>query len=234
MNGHEDLFGQALWDYVNGQGRDLITWTSLSPPEILRTAYLFRDYDGMPTGERLALTQSRGRILDVGAGSGSHSLWLQSKGLDVTALDDSRAACRTMEKRGVRRRLWADFFRFRPPHAYDTILLLMNGAGIAGRARRLPLLMRRLKELLKPGGSAWIHASDIYYLYLLYDHPLPETGYYGDVDFFIRYGERCTSFPWTYPAPGLVVQEARREGFVVREHCAGEDGDSLLELIKGG
>jgi len=227
--GEPDLFGRALWDYVNGRPRDMITWTSLSPPEILRTAYLFRSFDEMPAHEQLALQLSRGRILDVGAGSGSHSLWLQNLGRDVTALDVSRYACRTMEKRGVRRRIWSDLWEYRPDILFDTVLLMMNGAGIVGRARNLPRLMEYLRQILTPGGQVLIHSSDIDYLYTLYDLPLPSDGYYGDVTFYLKYGENCTHFPWTYPDPDLLAAHARRAGFQVRTRY--EDADVLLQLI---
>ncbi len=227
-----DLFGRALWDYVRGRPRDMITWTSLSPPEILRTAYLFRSFDGMPAHEQLALQLSRGRILDIGAGSGSHSLWLQAQGRDVTALDRSRYACRTMERRGIRRRIWSDLWKYRPDGPFDTVLLMMNGAGIVGRARRLPLLMTYLQRLLAPGGQALIHSSDIDYLYALYRLPLPAEGYYGDVEFYLKYGEACEHFPWTYPDPDLLAGHARRAGFRVDTLYEDAGGDVLLRLIK--
>ncbi len=231
---HQDLFGRALWDYVNGRRRDMITWTQLSPPEILRTDYLFRDFDRMPEGERRALEMSRGRILDVGAGSGSHSLWLQEQGRDVMALDASILACRTMEKRGVRHIIPRDFFACKPFRRFDTLLLLMNGAGIMQRAARIDAFFEQLNALTAPGGQVLIHSSDIYYLYPAFDLPLPLDTYYGDVDFHIKYGDACQQFPWTYPDPDLLSLHAGRHGFRVHRVCENEDGDVLLQCLKEG
>jgi len=49
----------------------------------------FRDIGDMPELERLALKHCKGKILDVGAGVGSHALLLQSRNMEVTALEIS-------------------------------------------------------------------------------------------------------------------------------------------------
>ena len=232
MNGAKDLFGRALWDYVRGQGRDMITWTSLTPPEILRTAYLFRTYDQMPGHERMALQLARGRILDIGAGSGSHTLWLQEQGADVYAVDASRLACRTMERRGVRRRLWADVFRYKPGRRFDTLLMLMNGAGMAGRRSEGARLFELWMRLLAPGGQVLVHTSDIAYVYAAYDLAFPADSYYGDVRFYLKYGRQCTVFDWVYWAPGDLLADARAFGFHGQTLYRDEWGDALLRFTR--
>ena len=58
---------------------------------------LFRKYKAMPEIERKALDMATGKTLDVGAGSGCHSLVLQEKGIDVTAIDISPLSVQTMK-----------------------------------------------------------------------------------------------------------------------------------------
>ena len=90
---NKDIFGKALLDYQNGNySEDIITSTNISDEDTLPLPYLFRDYAEMPKLEQKALQLSKGNILDVGCGSGSHSLWLQDKGLNVKAIDNSKGA----------------------------------------------------------------------------------------------------------------------------------------------
>lgn len=87
-----DLFGKAILDYqTNNTPQDLITETSISEEDAMSVAYLFRSFDKMPKLEQLALQLAKGKILDVGCGAGSHSLYLQNTlNLDVTAIDISK------------------------------------------------------------------------------------------------------------------------------------------------
>ena len=57
--------------------------------------------DKMPELEWIALQHCRGRILDIGAGAGSHSLALQQLGQEVTALEISPLAAGIIKARGV-------------------------------------------------------------------------------------------------------------------------------------
>ena len=89
----KDLFGKALLDYQSGDyTEDLITSTNISEDDVLPLPYLFRDFSEMPKLEQKALQLAKGNILDVGCGAGSHSLYLEEKGLNVKAIDTSIGA----------------------------------------------------------------------------------------------------------------------------------------------
>ena len=47
------------------------------------------------------LVEKNTRVLDVGCGSGSHSLYLQDKGLNVKSIDISEGAIEVAQQRGV-------------------------------------------------------------------------------------------------------------------------------------
>lgn len=86
----KDLFGQAILDFqTNNSPEDLITETNISEADEMSVDYLFRDYNDMPKLEKKALQLAKGKILDVGCGAGSHSLYLLEKGFEVTAIDIS-------------------------------------------------------------------------------------------------------------------------------------------------
>ncbi|MDX1435652.1 MAG: hypothetical protein R3335_02500 [Anaerolineales bacterium] len=61
--------------------------------DTMLVSHYFRDQNSFSELERTALKDCKGRILDVGAGAGPHTLYLQSQNLDVTALDINRDAC---------------------------------------------------------------------------------------------------------------------------------------------
>jgi len=99
-----DIFGKALQTYFqNPEKQSLTTWTNLTDEDDVPLAYFFRLHDEMPALEKKALALASGKTLDVGCGSGSHSLYLQNqRGLDLTALDISEGAIEVAKARGVK------------------------------------------------------------------------------------------------------------------------------------
>ncbi|GAL72646.1 putative methyltransferase [Jejuia pallidilutea] len=148
----KDLFGQALLDYHNGNyTEDIITSTSISGEDILPLPYLFRDFNEMPKLEQKALKLAKGNVLDVGCGSGSHSLYLQKNGLDVKGIDISKGAIDVARNRGV---LNAEVLNLlEETETFDTILLMMNGTGIFQELAQVSKYLKHLKGLLKPNGQ---------------------------------------------------------------------------------
>src|SRR6201996_6090763 len=103
----------------------------IHPREEMPVKIYFRDMEAMPELEWIALQQCRGKILDIGAGAGSHALALQQLGQDITALDISPLLVKLMEQRGVKKVVRGDFFDMSGSgDTYDTLLLLMNGVGL--------------------------------------------------------------------------------------------------------
>ena len=228
----KDLFGKALWDYwYDNDPEDMLTWTHLTEPEILPSAYLFRSYDEMPVSEQLALQNSYGKILDVGAGSGLHSLYLQAQQKDVTALEWSPVSSRLMRERGVRKVVNQNFFDYYPQERFDTILLLMNGVGLVQKARKLDQLFTKLKQLLSDNGQAFIHSSDLKYLYETGNgYMMPDDNYYGDVHFFIKYKGETESFDWTYIDENTLRIFASQNGFEAEKLFESDEGDFLIRV----
>lgn len=70
----------------------------------------FRSYEEMPDLEKMALSVCEGRILDVGAGTGCHSLVLQHFDNEVTAIDTAAHAVSVMKESGLKNVLHQDFF----------------------------------------------------------------------------------------------------------------------------
>lgn len=199
----EDVFGTAVLEYQNGiPSEDIVTFSSLDEEDTIPLPYLFRDFDGMPEIEKKALGLCKGSILDIGCGAGSHSLYLQQRGLEVTALDSSKGAVETCRLRGVKNRVHTNILDFKDCK-YDTLLLLMNGIGIVGQLENLAHFLVHLKSLLRPGGQILLDSSDIIYMFDEDDDGgrwVPDSGsYYGEVAFTMQYKNlKSEPFVWLY------------------------------------
>lgn len=197
----KDLFGKALLDFQNGNySEDITTSTNISDEDVLPLPYLFRDYKDMPKLEQKALKLSKGSVLDVGCGSGSHSIYLQKKGFKVKAIDISKGAIEVSKQRGVLR---ADILNILDEaETFDTILLLMNGTGIFQELTQVSQYLSHLKSLLNPNGQILIDSSDIKYMYEDEDGGYwmdMNSSYYGELDYFLSYkGEKEAPMKWLY------------------------------------
>lgn len=197
----KDLFGKALLDYHNGNySEDLKTSTSISDEDALPLPYLFRGFAEMPKLEQKALQLSKGTILDVGCGSGSHSLYLQDKGLQVKAIDISEGAIEVAIQRGIKQAKVLNLLD--ETESFDTILLLMNGTGIFQELSQVSKYLSHLKTLLNKGGQILIDSSDIKYMYQDEDGGFwmdANTNYYGELDYFLSYkDEQEIPMKWLY------------------------------------
>lgn len=230
-----DPMGEAIRDFY--ERRPLQPLRVLSPQfeeDEFPVATLFRTVPDMPGLEREALRLCRGRVLDIGAGAGCHSLALQEAGLAVTAVDVSPLSVETMRRRGVRDVRLADFFIDEPGGPYDTLLFLMNGIGMAGTLAALPRLLERCAALLAPGGQVLADSSDLRYLFEDEDgcvDELPEDRYYGEVDYTMRYGSTIgRPFGWLYVDAGTLCRMAGRSGFRCKVVRYGRHYDYLARL----
>lgn len=192
----EDVYGQALYDYYYRRNHKLLLYNSYGPKEEMPIAIFFRDLEKMPTIETKAMDLCRGKVLDIGAGVGSHALILQKRGLDVTAIEKSGLAVEVMKKRGVKKAIAGDIFAL-TDMKFDTLLLLMNGIGLVGDLEGLANFLQHAKTLLYPGGQLLFDSCDILYLYQ--GGPTPTDHYYGEISFQYEYKKQKGEwFKWLY------------------------------------
>jgi SAM-dependent methyltransferase len=233
----KDLFGKAILDYqTNNYPEDLITETTISEEDEMSVAYLFRSYQEMPAMEQKALELAKGKILDVGCGAGSHSLYLQNElNLDVTAIDISSNAIQACSLRGIKDARVQDVMTLEN-ETYDTILLLMNGAGMCGKLKNIPNFLIKLKSLLNPGGQILLDSSDIIYMFDDDDDGgkwIPsDNEYYGEVVFNIGYkGEKEKPFNWMYIDYNTLQNAAFANELEAELILEGEHYDYLAKLF---
>ena len=234
MNPLNDPMGAAIHDYYHtGKAGKLIVKSTMFEDDEIPVGSLFRDFVQMPALERAALNLAQGRILDVGAGSGCHSVALKAMGKDAVAIDISPLSVAVMRERGLDARE-IDFFDQSFDEKFDTVLMLMNGTGIIGRLENMPAFFERLKSLLDAGGSVLIDSSDLKYLYEEEDGSFMidlADEYYGLVDYQVKYKNVLGEpFDWLYVDFETLSYYASENGFTAELVYEGEHYDYLARL----
>ena len=229
-----DPMGAAIYDFhKNGTADVLRVFSSQFEEDEIPVADLFREYDDMPELERIALDEASGEILDVGAGSGCHSVALMKMGKSAVAIDISPLSVEVMKERGVdvlQVNLYDESF----DRKFDTVLMLMNGTGIIGNLDNMPVFFERMKQLLKPGGSILIDSSDLRYLFEEEDGSLMidlADDYYGQLDYQMQYKDVSGEpFDWLYVDFDTLAFYAEESGFDAVLLAEGEHYDYLAKL----
>lgn len=232
----KDVYGKALRAYFDGDHKaELTVKSDVAETDYWPLSEFFHSWDEMGGIERRALSLACGRTLDAGAGSGSHSLWLQGNGIDVDALDISSEAANIMRERGITNVIEGDFFSFEAQGKYDTLLFLMNGVGLAGSVDGLDVFLLRCKSLLAPGGQILMDSSNLIYLYENEDgsFSLPLGGrYYGELTYTYEFrGLQSDPFDWVFVDPETLEDAARRHGLKMEIVSEGEHYDYLARLV---
>ena len=236
LSADKDPMGAAILDFQKqGKAARLRVLSSMFEEDEMPVKHLFRSTREMPMLEQKALQLAKGRVLDIGAGAGCHALALQEKGLAVKAIDISPLSCEAMKLRGVKDAECINLFDDHLGTGFDTILLLMNGTGIAGKIEHLPALFQRLKALLNPGGQILIDSSDLKYIYENEDGSFDinlNGAYYGEVDYQMIYKDvKGDSFDWLYvdfPLLKSIAETCGLHGELVEE---GEHYDYLARIF---
>jgi SAM-dependent methyltransferase len=215
---------------------ELWSHSSLGTSELVPVAHFFRDFHAMPDLEKNALELCRGKVLDIGCGAGSHCLFLQEAGLECTGLDLSADAVDVASRRGVKKTLCKDIFEVEVGD-FDTLLLLMNGAGVAGTLQGLRKLLHHLSGLLAPGGQILLDSSDLIYMFEEDEDGgvwVPgNVAYYGEVTYRWEYkGQRGAEFPWLFADFETLKREAGMLGFEVTLVREGPHYDYLACLSR--
>jgi len=201
LTDEEDAFGRVLLDYLSGPAGDpVLERDDGHAGPALGPEWFFAEPEEWPEAERAVFGYVRGRVLDVGAGAGRHSLAAQRRGLEVMAIDVSPGAVEVCRRRGV------TDVRLLPLAAvdadlgvFDTVLMMCGNFGLVGGAGEAAAILRRLHALTSPNGRIVLDSvdpdvdvddADLAYAAGNRARGRPP----GQVTIRIRYGERAT--PW--------------------------------------
>jgi SAM-dependent methyltransferase len=230
-------FGSALEDYHNGNHDISIIFhrDDGEKTEDFLKGY-FCEYSDFPEREKIAIKNCDGRVLDIGAGAGRHSLELQKRGLEVLAIDISEKACEVMRKRGVKN------VKCKTPYEldegkFDTILLLGCSIAFVEDIKGLKKFLRFAKEvLLKPDGRILMDSRDVRKTdnpkHIEYQEMNIESGRYrGEIRIQIEYkGKKGKMFQILHIDPDKLEDVSKKTGWKCKILSKGNGSLYLAEL----
>lgn len=231
----DDPIGRAVYDFhFNSVNQPILVHSDDFDDDTIETSYLFRSYKQMPVLEKKAMNLCRGTILDVGACAGPHSLYLQQKGFEVFALETSALCCEVLKDRNILNIIQHDIFSY-SKQTFDTILLLMNGTGIAGTLSGLDILLHQLKQLLNPGGQILMDSSDLIFLFEQEDGAalvdISADKYYGELIFSTEYKDWIGEpFSWLYVDQYNLENAIVKNGLKLNKVFKGQHYDYLARI----
>lgn len=222
---------EALRAYRSGdEEAALVMRTDVGGSEDVPVSLFFRQQAEMGPVESAALRLARGRVLDLGAGAGAHAAPLVRAGLDVTAVEILPEARSALREAGVRDVREGGLDTLGPDERFDTVLVLMNGLGLAGSLDGLGDLLARLAVALAPGGQILADSTD----------PSgwedPEDGRYaGEVHMQLGFAETWGSpFPFLFVDADRVQAAASARGLEASVVAEEDDGRWLARITHGG
>ncbi|MEM8963049.1 MAG: class I SAM-dependent methyltransferase [Acidobacteriota bacterium] len=224
--------GRAIADwYAGDETAEVTVLLDDGHVEALPIAVMAR-HDGWPPADEMALELASGRVLDVGAGVGAHVLELQERGHEVVAIDVLARAVEVMRRRGVEDARQVDVFGLEDATGFDTILLLMNGAGIGGDLDGLGRLLAQCHRLITPLGQILVESADL----------AADKGglavhrrYPGELTYQMVYrGDTGMPFPWLFVDAEQLAHSAAHQGLRSQVVFADAAGGYLARLTPDG
>lgn len=231
-------FGLALLSFFEGHSdAELIIRRDDGEELTLPASRFFREPSEFTQIEESALGLCKGHVLDVGAGAGIHSLFLQRKGSSVTAIDVDLQAAEILKRRGVKDVHRADIFAFEGG-PYDTVLMLGHGIGMVETIAGLDRFLSRVERLLSEDGQVLLDSADVRSTdnpsHLAYHEAnRGARRYIGEIRFQLEFqGIKGPLCGWLNVDPETLQEHAEKAGFqaaVIRQE---QSGDYLARLTR--
>lgn len=230
-------FGMALMDYYQGDKEAAVSiYREDGEGGPLAISSFFRSPTAIPI-DKVALDNCRGRVLDVGAGVGIHSLYLQEKGFSVCAMDISLEACEVMKKQGVKEVHCANFADF-TAEPFDTLLILGRSVGMVETLKGLDTFLRDTRNLVKPGGQIILNSLDVTQttdpLHLAYHKTVRKAGrYVGEIKMRLEYkGQKAPVTGYLHVDAATLAEHAKKAGWSCDILVQEDYGHYLARLTK--
>jgi SAM-dependent methyltransferase len=231
-------FGRALLAYFGGDKKtELLLRRDDGQENSVPVSLFFRDQPGFTPIDNAAIENCRGHVLDVGAGTGLHSLALQHRRLSVTAIDINPEAVRIMKQRGLSDVHCADIFEFRTSR-FDTVLMMGHGIGIVETIAGLDRFLTHAHELVTANGQLLFDSFDVRCTddpsNLTYQEANRKAGrYVGEIRMQFEFqGRESPYFGWLHVDAETLNDHAESAGWGCEIVHRCKTGDYLVRLIR--
>jgi len=235
-----DPYGHAILDCFHGDTTATVAVHRddgfISP---LPAGVFLRTEEKFSPIERTAVDLCRGRILDIGAGAGCHSLALQKRGLKVLAIDISPQAIEILSARGVAETRLIDVFDLHEG-GFDTLLMMLHGIGMVETLPGLDRFLLHARTLIAPGGQLVFDSLDVRHTdnpqHLAYQEANRKAGrYFGEIRMQFEYkGQKGPLVGWLHVDSETLKEHAGKAGWKAQVFTQQQDGNYLAQLTSQG
>lgn len=161
----QDAYGHILFDYHNGEQNVEIVEREDGYIDTSRMGPLtyFAEYLEWEDHQKLAINYATGRVLDIGCGAGRHALYLQEKGHEVLATDNSSLAIQVCKQRGVNNVLVVPITQLNTKIGiFNTIIMMGHNFGLFASYKRTKWLLKRFASMTTEDGRIIAETMDPY------------------------------------------------------------------------
>jgi len=233
----KDIIGNALLDYLNGnQNAELILHSHMkinnkyivNGKDKIQVAGFYNEINNLMEVDKQILNQCYGKVLDIGAGAGSHSLILMNKGIDVYSLDISPGAVEVMKRRGLKKVYCNDIKEFKITQ-FDTLIFVGNNHGLFGSIDKLGQFFLNITDLLKPNGQILIASP--YIKIPINNHAIPFCTQYMELNMKLEYMEAIGKpFKWFMVEPDYLINYFKKYGWTIEANYNYQEKTCLLRF----
>ena len=230
--------GLALLAYFEGdRDSELVIHRDDGVDDPMRVSHFFRDPSEFTAVEKAAIDRCSGHVLDVGAGTGLHSLVLQQRGLAVTAIDIAPQAVTIMTLRGVKDARCVDIFELEDG-PFDTMLLMGHGIGMVETIAGLDRFLAHVHGLVTAAGQVLLDSQDARLTdnanHLAYHEANRRAGrYFGEVRLQLGFqGQRGSPCGWLHVDAETLQERAAAAAWKTEVIFQEETGHYLARLTQ--
>jgi SAM-dependent methyltransferase len=230
--------GLAMRSFFDGDtGAELTVRRDDGQENRLPVGYFFRDESEFTAIDREAIDCCRGSVLDVGAGTGIHSLVLRKRGLSVVPIDISPHAVKIMRRRGLKTAQCADIFKFQGG-PFDTVLMMGHGIGVVETISGLERFLGYIGRVMSRGGQILLDSLDVRMTddarNLAYHEAARKAGrYVGEIRIQLEFqGKKGPSCGWLHVTPETLTERAEAMGWQSAIAYREKAGDYLARLTR--